>query len=156
MWIRTVSCDLGLGSLFQRRIHRLEAALRRREHAAEKRHEQAGKALQLAEGAAVAAALQFEGVLAIEDAGQQQLAQPPEFLLGPGHDDRRPEGHGRLARRLDLYAEPRTRLGCALDPGDEGVPLVEAGEVGEYTPDECGRAAISTRVAMRCMARAAR
>ena len=83
----------------------------------------------------IAAGLQFEGVLAIEDAGHQQAAAPAEFLLGLGPENLRREGHGRFARRLDLHAQPRTRVRLALDRDDEGVPLGEAGKVGEHAPD---------------------
>src|SRR6476659_3639640 len=120
--MRTESGVCRLGADLERLVHVGEAALGLVEGGPEDADEDAAEALQ------------FERVLAVEEAWHQEPAEPAQPVLFCDLQDGRLELHRPAGGRLDLDLELRADSERAVYSVDEWVPAVVCGG-GECAPD---------------------
>jgi hypothetical protein len=75
-----------------------------------------------------------EAVLAVEDVGQQEAAEPAQLAIRLNGANRRFERRRPRSWRLDLHLELRAHLDFAADTTDERIPLRVGSEVGHNRP----------------------
>ena len=108
---------LRLRPLLKRLVHRLEAVEGAAEGAAEERHEDASERLLLGEADALRGeGLDDEGVLAVEEAGEEHAAQPAQLGLGVAASTRGEKTMGR---------SPGAPMDTRNWSPDSGLPLIE-------------------------------
>jgi hypothetical protein len=73
-------------------------------------------------------------MFAVEQAGQEQMAEPGELLLWRRCQDGWLEGQGGSARRMDLHPQLGSQARNADDSGDERVLGWVDFEVSKYFP----------------------
>ena len=105
-WLASRTLELRLGALLQGSVHLLESAPRLLKNATDERNEDAPERLALNEERPAVSRLKFEMMLAVEDAGKHQTAEPREFLIRVRLQD------GGLQR----YRSPVWRLECDFEP----------------------------------------
>ena len=94
--------------------------------------------------AAAVERLDSEAVFAVEDAGEQEAAEPTQFAARLDGANGWPEGHRPSSWRFDSYFELRALMNFAADRADERIPLRVGSEVGHDCPHALRRALIST------------
>jgi hypothetical protein len=101
-----------------------------------KGHQDAAELLLL-DDANPTAAERFDGeaVVAVEQAGKQQVAEPAQPPAGVGLQHGGPQGGAAAAGRLHAKAQALAGAGGAAGPDDGWVPVGVGGEVGEDLPD---------------------
>src|SRR2546429_871097 len=128
-----------LCSLLQGGVHPAKAFMGLCKAAAEQRHEQAVELLALNESTAAVPRLYTKGVLPVEEAGNEEAAEPAELTIGCHLAYGRLERHAPAAGRLDPDLEPFALAEGSADSSDERIPLRIRGEVGENFPDPLRR-----------------
>jgi hypothetical protein len=83
--------------------------------------------------------LYTKGVLPVEEAANEEAAEPAELTVGCHLTYGRLERHAPAAGRLDSDLEPFALAEGSADSSDERIPLRICGEVGENFPDPLGR-----------------
>ena len=131
--------ELRLGALLQGSVHLLESAPRLLKNATDERNEDAPERLALNEERPAVSRLKFEMMLAVEDAGKHQTAEPREFLIRVRFQDGGLQRYRSPVWRLECDFEPRTYGWLTGDPPNERIPLGERGKVRENGPDSFGR-----------------
>src|SRR5690348_11869493 len=133
----TLGPVLLLGPPFERLVHLLEAAPRRRlrRRRQEDRHQQPAEALALREAHPVySQGRDHEMVLAVKDAGQSHPPDPAQFTLGIGLKHARAERERAPAGGPDMHFNLLPDCRRAARAVDEGVPVREAREIGDNLP----------------------
>jgi hypothetical protein len=125
--------------LFQGSVHLLESAPRLLKNATDKRNEDAFERLALNEERPAVSRLKFEMMLAVEDAGEHQTAEPGEFLIRLCLQDGRLHRYRSPIGWLQPDLELRPYGGLTADPPNERIPLRIRIEVREYGPNSLRR-----------------
>jgi hypothetical protein len=129
-----------LGAGLECGVHLLEAEFGLIERAPEEADEDATEPLCLSEaGASLVEGLDVEDVLAIEDAGDEEAAEPAKLALGLDSQNGRLEGHSPSAGGLDAHFECGSFAQFACEARHERIPLRVGPGVGEDGPDGGGR-----------------